>query len=575
MLGRLPVPEEVSMSIAHATPAKGHWRERLIDVTQDWRFAVILLFVLSVLIRFIDIDRTPHVDELYHIMAAKGWLAHGEPRIADGLYTRAELFTMLVAGSLAAFGDNLVAARLPSVVAGSLLVVAVFLWTRSVAGTAAAWIAALFVCFSTLSFQLFLWARFYALHALVFWLGAIGTYALVEQQTSPRAKFGIALGVGLAFLLALHLQILTLLGLAAVATWLGLAIVLRWWSGVGWGWRILAALGVLLLFAIIAASAWDLLDGLWQRYRWAPPHSAEHRNEIWFYHLLLLERYQAIWPFFPFIALIALAERPKPALFCFTIFTVVFILESFGGMKDQRYLLFIMPFFFTLCGMTFASIIGRLWSFINGAGDRAAAALLPGGSRRPVKWLVLGASLLFLIGANGFTAKTALMFAGVRLSAGDGGISVNSTTGGEAWSAASGPLKPWLEQASIILTMGEEFTLYYVGDYDILIDQNRAVELGNGEFAVDPRNGRLVVSEVASVEQVLNCYPDGAIIVDTEIWREPNRVGDELADLIEQRTARIDLPTTPRIVLYRWEGTEAGVPEGCADLPKIARGNGG
>jgi 4-amino-4-deoxy-L-arabinose transferase-like glycosyltransferase len=565
------------MSIARPTLADRHWQVRLAELAQDWRFAVLFLLAFSILIRFIDIDRPPHVDELYHIMAAKGWLAYGEPRIADGLYTRAELFTILVAGALGALGDSLVAARLPSVVAGSVLVVAVFLWTRTVAGSATAWIAALLLCLSALSFQLFLWARFYALHALLFWLGAIGIYALVEERFGLRTRLGLGLGASVAFLLALHLQLLTLLGLAGIALWFCLAHGLRWlWSGhLGPSWRVLAILGAAAIVTVILLDASGVLDSLWQRYRWAPPHSVEHRNELWFYHLFFLQRYPAIWPFFPFLALIALAEKPRPALFCFCVFTVIFVLASFGGMKDQRYLLFAMPFFYALCGMALAPTLGRLWALLNAATERAATALLPSGWGRPAKWLALGASLLFLIFANGSTAKTALMFVGVRLSAEGQGIGVGSEYDGDAWAAASAPLRPWLEQASLVVTMGEEFTLYYVGDYDVLIDRNRVVELGDREFVVDTRNGRPVVSKAASLELILDCYRDGVIIVDTEIWRQPNRVGDVAADLIEQRTTRIDLPTTPRIKLFRWERSGSEIPEGCADLPKVTSGSGG
>ncbi|HEX6111349.1 MAG TPA: hypothetical protein VFZ10_03515, partial [Geminicoccaceae bacterium] len=77
-----------------------------------------------------------------------------------------------------------------------------------------------------------MWARFYALHALVFWLGAIGTYALVEERFGLRTRLGLALGASLAFVLALHLQPLTLLGLAAIAFWFCATHALPWlWSG--------------------------------------------------------------------------------------------------------------------------------------------------------------------------------------------------------------------------------------------------------------------------------------------------------------------------------------------------------
>ena len=170
--------------------------------------SVLLLLLLSVLVRAIGLGRLPVTDELYTSLAAKGWLHYGEPRIGDGIYPRAQLYTLLLGGWFAVFGESIVSARLPSLVAGTLLVVAVFVWTRSVAGSLAAWIAGLFVALEPLSVQISQFARFYALHALIFWLAAIGVYSLVAGRLSPRGKLLVALGAGAGFLLAVHLQIL-------------------------------------------------------------------------------------------------------------------------------------------------------------------------------------------------------------------------------------------------------------------------------------------------------------------------------------------------------------------------------
>ena len=151
---------------------------------------VVLLFFLSVVIGAIGLDHLPRNDELYTLLAARGWLIDGVPRIADGVYDRAQLYTILVAQFLRVFGESLAVARLPSLIAGSLLVVAVFVWTRSVAGNLAAWIAALFVCLSPLTIQMSQYARFYTLFGLLFWLGAVGIYALVEAP--PAVDIGSA-----------------------------------------------------------------------------------------------------------------------------------------------------------------------------------------------------------------------------------------------------------------------------------------------------------------------------------------------------------------------------------------------
>ena len=67
----------------------------------------------------------------------------GVPRIGDGVYERAQLFTMIVPWFFQQFGESLVVARLPSAIAGSLLVIAVYVWTRSVPEV---WLLGLLLC---------------------------------------------------------------------------------------------------------------------------------------------------------------------------------------------------------------------------------------------------------------------------------------------------------------------------------------------------------------------------------------------------------------------------------------------
>ena len=65
------------------------------------------LFVACALLYSINLGRMAHPDEYYHILAAHGLLATGEPRIAEGIYTRVYLHTWLVAQSFALFGESL------------------------------------------------------------------------------------------------------------------------------------------------------------------------------------------------------------------------------------------------------------------------------------------------------------------------------------------------------------------------------------------------------------------------------------------------------------------------------------
>ena len=107
---------------------------------------------------------------------------------------RTALFTIFLAQWLGLFGENLVVARLPSLIAGVALVVLVFLWTRTVAGNLAAVLAALLLALDPENVQISQFARFYALHALLFWLGAVGTYRLVTSPPAGSRPVGHARG---------------------------------------------------------------------------------------------------------------------------------------------------------------------------------------------------------------------------------------------------------------------------------------------------------------------------------------------------------------------------------------------
>src|SRR3546814_16546110 len=82
------------------------------------------------------------------------------------------------------FGDGLVVARLPSVLFGSLWVVAVFLWTRRIASSRAAWITALLFGIAPGAIAISQFPLFYALHDLSFARGTIATSAVPPRR--PR-----------------------------------------------------------------------------------------------------------------------------------------------------------------------------------------------------------------------------------------------------------------------------------------------------------------------------------------------------------------------------------------------------
>lgn len=560
---------------AHLREEQAAWRVRL--ATQPL-LAALLLFSLAVLLALTDIDHLPSTDELYHVLAAKGWLSEGVPRIGDGVYDRAQLFTVLTAWSFQLLGESFVVARLLPLVAGGLLVVAVFLWTRSTAGNLAAWIAALFLCLSPLTIELMQFVRFYSLHALIFWLAAIGTYALVTQAWTWSRSLPLACGVVLAFLAAAHLQVLTLIGAAGILLWAALVLGLPWLAALRGSpmrfWACMVALGIVLVLAVGVAQQTGLAADLLERYRFVPLNFKSVQNEFWFYHVSLLQSYPVLWGLFPFIALVAVAARPRPALFCCIVFVTATVLLSLGGMKTKRYLFFVLPLLFVLWGIALASLLEFLRRWVVDITDRALAGAAPGLPRRPARWTVIASAALFVIFAHGAAVKTLLIPFGLRLSSGGDGAVLTSLEVRPDWGAARLALVPMLESADTVLTTLDLYPLYYFGRGDILVNRNRLSQIEGGEFARDPRTGRPVVSTADSLNLILDCYADGMLVTSQHHWESPWIVDQAMIEVIERRTVPVELPSSARLKAFRWERPDRGQPAvACDSMPPPLRPN--
>ncbi|MCC6177248.1 MAG: glycosyltransferase family 39 protein [Chloroflexi bacterium] len=169
-------------------------------------------------------------DEARLGLAADGVLATGLPVLPSGqVYLRGLVTTYAIAPSFALFGRHDWSARLPSALAGTLLVPVIFLFGRSVAGTAAGLVAATLVVVAE---PLVEWSRqawppstFLLLFTLAAWAAYRG-FGRDEVRWQPRAAL-----LFLVALLAYEFAFLLLLG---VGLYLGARLLRRdvgWWHG--------------------------------------------------------------------------------------------------------------------------------------------------------------------------------------------------------------------------------------------------------------------------------------------------------------------------------------------------------
>jgi hypothetical protein len=526
--------------------------------------APVLLGALALAVLLPDFDHVAGFDELYHVLAAQAWLAEGQLRVADGIYDRTPLYTIFLAHWLRLFGElgeALVVARLPSLIAGTALVVLVFLWTRAVAGSLAAVLAALFLALDPENLQISQWGRFYALHVLLFWLGAIGIYRLVTSPPAPARAVLLAAGVLVCFGAALYLQLTTLIGLLGVAVWstvtLGAPWLARFSPRARWG--IAAGLALLAGVAIWVFVETGLFAELLARYRSAPLYQAGNRDAFWYYHAFLTIYYPTLWPLVALAVVIGLAYRPRPTALCACVVAVAFVAHSLAAAKSMRYLTYVAPFLFVLWGIALAEIWPRLRRFLEEVGTRALAWLGLGRLGRPGVYAALAVVLVFTIVANGaFVRTAATMF----------GFVIPPMQKRSDWTAARDPLAPWLADADIVLTTNELSALYYLGRYDILISKSRLSELRDGgEFSLDPRTGRPVITTPESLALIMDCYRDGLIVADAARWRNRAQVDDAVIHLIQARAEEVDLPAAAMHAYFWRQPDDARRDEACARLP--------
>ena len=526
-----------------------------------------ILFLIFALLYTASLNKAPHFDELYHMLAARGYLTTGQFRIAEGEYVRAWPFTWLVAQLFRLLGEHLWVARLPSLVAVAAMVAILFVWVRHFAGNLSAILVAGLFGVSPFAIDIAQFARFYGLHGLAFLLLALSIYTLVRRP-GPAASFILRAALALlALVVAMTFQVTTLIGLAGIGAWAVLWLAGPWFlrADVPTGRKLLVLLGAVLLAALVLALAiasGKLAEAL-QLYRQTALWSEENANAVLFYHGWILLYYPTLWSLLPVLLIVALVAAPVPVFFSAVLFGTGIVLHSFAAAKDLRYVFYLTPFLFVIWGTALGAILERVLAFTRAHAGVVAARLLPGRRVGRLTAVIMAVAALWLIAANAASIRSATMLAD---------ITVPPELPPVQWAKARPVLEGPMHDADIVLVTSELETLYYLGDYDVLVSHSRLGELmGAGEFARDFRTGRPVVSTPESVARIMACYPNGLLVTSIYRWRNKPMLDDAVADLIVAHAQPLELPAGSRVMAYRWSHLATAEPD-CPDLRRPSAG---
>ena len=484
-------------------------------------------------------------DELYHLLAARSWMETGQPEILDGEYSRAWIYTAAVAWLFEATGsDTLFTGRLLSVALCALVPVALLIWGTRVGGLGVGLVAALFAIFwprGMLDGQLL---RFYSAHALFFTLGALFFYMIFEDREDRDGREG---GRGIyavlaiaCWALAFHFQLATIFGVMAALIWLALVMIYE--RAPSWSSRGLVVLGLLALGAAGLGGLYvtGILEEAWAMYRWTPQHNAEMASYYGFY-FNQLERYHGyLWYATPLLALLALAVRPKLALFALILFFVPFLAHSFGGMKALRYISYATPFLFILWAVAIVNGISALVVLVS---RQPAGADL----RVPTAAAVLVVMAL-VVGFTGFVAR------GFELLRGQGVMDRGD------WSTLTDLVDDWPEPAFIATTRELHYLTYGPGEIDVILSSSRVSELSPPEdFNTDPRLGLPAVGSEAAFEAILACHRDGLLVANAE-WTEEMPWAAEIAAIFNEAGLEAETVGEGPMVAWRWSDPAGTAP---------------
>jgi hypothetical protein len=537
----------------------------------------LLIAILSLLLYSINIDRLTNHDEIYHILAAEGLLATGEPSIGEnGRYWRGYPLTWLVAQSFTIFGPTLAAARLPSIITTVVMVAALFLFLRKEANNQAAWIGASLFAVSPFALNIAQFVRFYSLQCLTFFLGAWLVYHVMTRPWSIIHS-GVFVTIAASLLLiAVYLQPTTLFGIGGLGLWVVGMLLLPWLFDSEVALRVKVRLVSTLVAAgvIVLGVAWitGTLEALWISYRTVPIFNEPAMNRFWVYHAWYQLYYPTLWTLSGIIFIFALIANPKVTTFVAVVFLVGFLMNSFAAPKSLRYIAYAQPFLFALWGIGLAAIIKSSAGLFTWLSERLTPHFtwFAGAQARTFARAFVVVAALFTVLVNPAWLRSVTMLAD---------ITVPPQMPRNDWLAAKSILQPWIDGASVFVTTDELGPLYYYGRADILLQPSKFYELGDPDrkpFTPDPRTDVPTITTAADLALVIDCYSSGLFLTLSKWWagdesRTVRHMRDlEVESLVETRADSLPLPRESHLVAYVWEhSTSFSPPAKCSSLPTM------
>jgi hypothetical protein len=514
---------------------------------------VMVLMLIAMLVRGVGLGEEALHDELYHFLAACGFLEHGDFLIVANAepYDRVAFFTRMVAASMAQFGQTLPVARIPVLLAGSILVGVVFVWLRLNGERMAGWLAAILITMDPLLIQLSQIVRFYTLQHLIFLLGSIGVFVLLYHSRSiitTSIMFCLTVAV---MLLVFIIQPVSIFGLGGLLLFAAAAI---YWMKIRHlrrkvqQWIALIA-GVISCAVIVYAYKVGLIAEFIAKMNYADLWAASSVDNPRFYYAILHTNYAPLLSFFPLLMLLAVRKQPRLTMLCVSVFGMGIICLSIAAWKAERYFSYLLPFFFIVVAIGLLSGLAALYRYVCALLSQTRLALIS-----PKGKFVVTVSMVVAIFGFAMLGNYAFLTT-VRLLTRDHQVSfplMGPKDSALSWSQAASKLKRIASEVEVVVASDDLKAIHYLGRVDYILSPNSLRSLP--EFTPDRYTNAPLVASVDAIATIMKRHRSGLFIVQSMSLGQTATSRPRLlaTRLVAEQAELIDLSSEWGIIAYRW-----------------------
>ena len=370
------------------------------------RYAILGLMLILSLAAWMRLDGLGRfsfwTDEMYHVIAAQSMVESGEPIIpARGNYNRAWIATAMTAASFMIFGESEWSARFPFALVSLVFLLVVYWIVARRFTRLLALITVIFLALSPQFLHIGRECRMYAPFVLTYLIGIFLAFRAVEYPTggarqSQKQVIAWLVLTAIVFAVAFSLQFLAvsfgfslalycLLMAGYVATKDGPSVAVQSRYAVLLGLMLLCMATAAVLLPATAARFFHLARTPEPWYTGGSPMTFC----LWFFKYY----YPALWFIYPLGAVILIRRYGRLGVFIVCAFLPVLLAHMFlfTARIAERYLVYILPFFFLTSACVVEVVIGLLVGWVRdlkstGARATSAATAL---AVIPAMWLFL------------------------------------------------------------------------------------------------------------------------------------------------------------------------------------------